>query len=210
MNHIRSAAGIALGGVLSLFVLSCPLTDDPLTGSIGLNPKLYGVWRFQGGLGAYEEIIINREPHDLSSWGGFIYGAATIMDPDVPPEYKINFAGDIVYAKSFSDSAGILIIKYWRTPVDYKQIWVDWSVSIWPVKLILRDPQPAGDYYGVYFLNLNEAGTRVFLACTNDQSTNSGPTETLTLEEAIAKFTQGNMNQMLDLSVGDPQTRVGD
>jgi hypothetical protein len=28
------------------------------------------------------------------------------------------------------------------------------------------------------------------------------------MEEAIAKFTRGNMNQLLDLSVGDPQHKV--
>jgi hypothetical protein len=57
---------------------------------------------------------------------------------------------------------------------------------------------------------MNEEGTRVFLACTNDQNNNHGPTETDTLAEAIAKFTPGNMNQMLDLSVGDPQDKVED
>jgi hypothetical protein len=56
---------------------------------------------------------------------------------------------------------------------------------------------------------MNSAGTEVFLACTNDQNNGNGPTETKTLDEAIAKFTKGNMNQLLDLSVGDPQHKVG-
>lgn len=64
------------------------------------------------------------------------------------------------------------------------------------------------NFYGIYFLNLNKEGTQVFLACTNDQSSNYGPTGTATMEEAIAKFTRGNMNQLLDLSFGDPQHKV--
>ena len=48
---------------------------------------------------------------------------------------------------------------------------------------------------------------RVFFAQTNDQATNYGPTETKTLEEAIEKFTEANINNLLNLSVGDPQTR---
>jgi hypothetical protein len=193
--------------LITLILASCPLTDDPLENKIGMDPRLYGVWRFQGGDGVYEEIIISPETVALDSFGTFTYGGTFSQSNG---SYAINFKGDIVYAESFSAEDGILIIKYHRTPIDYKQFWLDWSKSSWPHKLVPLDPQPTGDYYGVYFLDMSGDGSRVFLACTNDQLTNSGPTETDTLEGAIAKFTIGNMNQMLDLSVGDPQTKYGD
>jgi hypothetical protein len=87
---------------------------------------------------------------------------------------------------------------------------VDWDKAVPPDHFPLREDNPIGNFYGIYFLNMNEEGTQVFLACTNDQNNNYGPTETETLEEAITKFTEGNMNQMLDLSVGDPQHKVKD
>jgi hypothetical protein len=187
-----------------LLFVSCPLEDDPLNGKTGIDPRLFGVWRFGYG-DAYEEFKIspsgNASILGTFESGGFNNGATNSISA---------FKGDIVYAESFSASAGILIIKYWRTPIDYKPIWLDWSQSVWPHKLIELDPQPTGEYYGVYFINMREDGRQVFLACSSDQSANSGPTETDTLEEAIAKFSVGNMNQMLDLSVGDPQTKVGD
>jgi hypothetical protein len=188
----------------SLCFASCPLEDDPLEKKTGMDPRLFGVWRFGFG-DAYEEFKI-APPGNASILGTFESGGYSSGEPNSIGFFK----GDIVYAESFSASAGILIVKYWRTPIDYKQVWLDWTKSVWPSKLIPLNPQPSGDYYGVYFIDMREDGRQVFLACTNDQNTNSGPTETDTLEEAMAKFTIGNMNQMLDLSVGDPQTKVED
>jgi hypothetical protein len=111
--------------------------------------------------------------------------------------YVESFAGTIVYAERFSSSAGIIIIKYLS---GRKNSWPNWG----------GDPEPPGDFYGIYYINLNAAGTEVFLACTNDQANNNGPTETDTLDAAIAKFTKGGMNQLIDLYVGDPHHKVQD
>jgi hypothetical protein len=193
----------ALGlAALSLLLAACPLADDPLEGSGGLDPRLYGVWRFDFS-GNYEEIQITRNPRNPANAGAFIYGG----NIHEYLGYRVNFAGDIVYAENFSESAGVIIIEYWP---EYKQVWINWDASEWPYDLVPRNPQPEGNFYGIYFLNMNEEGTQVFLACTNDQSNNYGPTETLTLEQAVTKFDQGNLNQMLDLSVGDPQHKVQD
>jgi hypothetical protein len=192
---------------LVVCLVSCPLTDDPIEGSIGMNPALYGVWR--SGSGQYfEEFTVSPErtdPADTTSLGVFIAPGYEGYGP-----YNVaKFQGEIRYAASFSDRSGILIVEY---HAGHKQVWVDWEASdptngtTW----VLRNPQPAGNFYGIYYLDLASDGNRVFLALTNAQDDNYGPTEALTLPEAIEKFTLGNMNQLLDLSVGDPQTKYED
>jgi hypothetical protein len=192
--------------VVFLVLAACPLEDDPLEGGAGLDERLYGVWRFEYG-SIVEEIRITREPRNPANLGALIAGS-NIWEA---VGFRENFAGDIVYAETFTESAdvgagGIIIIEYWP---GHEQTWVDWTKAVPPDYFPLRKDNPVGkNFYGIYFLNMNAAGTQVFLAYTNDQSTNYGPTETETLEEAVAKFTQGNMNQLLDLSVGDPQHKV--
>ncbi|MDR0730755.1 MAG: hypothetical protein LBF63_03740 [Treponema sp.] len=192
----------------ALFLAACPLEDDPLEGSAGLDERLYGLWRFEYNT-IVEDIRITREPHKPGNLGALSCGANIWSSIG----FKENFAGDIVYAETFTESAdtgagGIIIIEYWP---GHEQQWVDWNRARPPDYFPLREDNPAGkNFYGIYFLNMDQEGTQVFLACTNDQATNYGPTETATLEEAIAKFTRGNMNQLLDLSVGDPQHKVDD
>jgi hypothetical protein len=175
------------------------LTGDTSTGGSpsALDDRLYGVWRWQLG-STVEEISITRSG---------TLGTLTYSSKIFTPTLQEQFSGNIVHAANFSNSAGIIIIEY-RS--GHKQQWVDWEKANPPSYMPLRSDQPAGNFYGIYFLNMNSGGTQVFLACTNDQKNNYGPTETATLEAAKAKFTQGNMNQLLDLSVGDPQTKVTD
>jgi hypothetical protein len=174
-------------------------TEDPSGGTQStLDERLYGVWRWELG-STVEEIRITPTAGKL--------GSLSYCSKIYTPALQEQFAGTIVYAQNFSSSAGIIIIEY--TP-GHKQQWVDWSKANPPTYMPLRNDQPAGNFYGIYFINLNSGGTQVFLACTNDQNNNYGPTEPTTLEQAKAKFTQGNMNQLLDLSVGDPQTKVQD
>jgi hypothetical protein len=210
MVNMFKCKWILLGFILAagMVFVSCPLEDDPLDGGVGLDERLYGVWRFEwGARGQYEEIRITREPLNPDNLGGFVYGGNMWTDIG----FQENFAGDIVYAETFTESedvgiGGIIIIEYWP---GHEQEWVDWDKAWPPDYFPLREDNPEGkNFYGIYFLNMNKEGTQVFLACTNDQNTNYGPTETATLEEAIAKFTEGNMNQLLDLSVGDPQHKV--
>jgi hypothetical protein len=186
----------------ALFLAACPLEDDPLGGGEGLDPRLYGVWRFEYDR-IVEEIRVTPEPLNPGNLRAFTSGT----DVWEALGFQESFAGDIRYAKSFKDDAGIIIIEYWP---GHKQLWVDWDKATPPFYFPPRDDNPVGNFYGIYYLNMNEEGTQVFLANTSDQGNNYGPTETETLEEAIAKFTEGNMNQMLDLSIGDPQHKVED
>ena len=186
-----------------LVFAGCPMADDPLNDSGAaqnvLDERLYGVWEWRLNT-MVERITVSPSGGGMGtlSYGSNVYSAAVTE----------SFAGTIVYAESFSSETGIIIIEYLP---GRKQKWIDWGKAnpgqnYFP----LRSDNPAGNFYGIYFINLNGGGTRVFLACTNDQSNNYGPTETETLEQAKAKFTRGNMNQLLDLSVGDPQTKVED
>ncbi|MDR0731049.1 MAG: hypothetical protein LBF63_05215 [Treponema sp.] len=181
---------------------SDPVTDDEpetIAAENTLDERLYGVWEWKMNT-MVEQFIIKPVEGSMGTltYGSNVY-SATI---------KESFAGTIEYAENFSSGAGIIIIQYLP---GHKQNWVDWtkadpSNGYFP----LRADNPEGNYYGIYFLNMNDEGTRVFLALTNDQNNNYGPTETGTLAAAKAKFTQGNMNQLLDLSVGDPQDKVQD
>jgi hypothetical protein len=176
---------------VSVFFSACPMEDDPDSGAgVGLDPRLVGTWRFEFG-DSYEQFVIQSDgvlggTDDTLTYSGNYSGA----DSEI-------FSGTIRYAEEFSSSAGIIIIEYLP---GHENSWPLWSGG---------EPEPPGNFYGIYYLNLNSAGTEVFLACTNDQKKDNGPTETETLDEAIAKFTQGNMNQLMDLSVGDPQHKVG-
>jgi hypothetical protein len=195
------AKRLLLMSIAAALLAGCPLERDPLEGSGGLDERLYGLWRFQYHR-IVEEIRISREGRSPGSLGSLTYGANIWSALG----FQENFAGDIVYAENFSESGGIIIIEYWP---GHEQEWVDWDKAWPPDYFPLREDNPVGkNFYGIYFLNMNEEGTQVFLACTNDQSNHYGPTETATLEEAKAKFTQGGMNQLLDLSVGDPQHKV--
>ncbi|MDR3123733.1 MAG: hypothetical protein LBU16_08160 [Treponema sp.] len=194
---------VFLSFAAALLFAACPLEDDPLEGEAGLDERLYGLWRFEYAT-IVEDIRITREPRNAGNVGALSYGANIWTSLG----FRESFSGDIVYAENFSDTGGIIIVEYWP---DHEQQWVNWTKARPPDYFPLRVDNPVGkNFYGIYFLNMNEEGTQVFLACTNDQTTNYGPTETATLEEAIAKFTQGNMNQLLDLSVGDPQRKVED
>jgi hypothetical protein len=213
----KAALSVLLLAALLVFA-GCPMENDPLNESPAGNPagnpaggdggeeaqssldeRLYGVWEWRMDT-MVEQFIIRPAEGSMGtlSCGSNVYSAGI----------KESFAGTIEYAENFSSSAGIIIIRYLP---GHKQQWVDWySADPYSNYFPLRPDNPKGDYYGIYFLNMNSEGTRVFLACTNDQNNNHGPTETDTLEEAKAKFTQGNLNQLLDLSVGDPQDKVQD
>jgi hypothetical protein len=200
---LRSALARVLLFLAALVLAACPLEDDPQESGVELDPRLYGVWRFESGR-IVEEFRITREPLNPANAGALIAGS-NIWEA---LGFQENFAGDIVYAENFSENSGIIIIEYWP---GHEQNWVDWAQAMPPEYFPPRADSPVGkNFYGIYFLNMNEEGNEVFLACTNDQNNNYGPTETKTLEEAIAKFTQSNRSQLMNLSVGDPQHKVED
>jgi hypothetical protein len=167
-----------------------------------LDPRLYGLWRFTYGGRIMEEIEITAETKGEGNLGSLsyrgIYSSAELSEA---------FAADIVYAESFSDRTGVLIVEYWP---GHKQVWIDWGASFYPYEMVPLSPQPPGTFYGIYFLRLNDEGTVVMLACTSDQNNNYGPTEAATLEEAVAKFTEENRPLWMHMSVGDPQEKVED
>jgi hypothetical protein len=178
----------------TLFFSACSLDgEDPKPETHTIDTRLYGVWRFYYS-GNYEEIIVDRDGGTQpGSLGLFTFGGFNVVTNDYTPMFK----GDIMYASAFSADSGIIIIEY---------------LPGWENRWMNLDPpwskNPNGYmFYGIYYINITNGGNRVFFACTNDQDNNYGPTETATLEQAIAKFTEGNMPNLLDLSVGDPLDR---
>jgi hypothetical protein len=182
--------GLAVRGGALLFALflafsACDLGGDYEAGP-GLDPRLPGTWKFEGPNGTDQFVItatVNKSGYfGTMEWGG-----------DWGEGYTEHFAGDIAYAVSFTKSAGALIVEYFP---GHEQQWLYWSGE-----------QPTGKFFGVYYVRLSHDGGQVLLAATSDQANNYGPTETATLEQAKARFTEANMPDYIDLSVGDPQTK---
>jgi hypothetical protein len=196
----------------AFFSAGCPMEEPDAGGAreSWLDPRLIGAWRFSFA-GSYEQCVVTAKPKNSRNLGTLMFGhkgwgGAFGSSSEV---YRDSFGGDIVYAKAFrtsnddDKSAGVIIIEYWE---GYENKWPWWSEA--PEGWAEQGYRyPNKNFYGVYYINLYADGRQVFLACTNDQSTNYGPTETRTLEEAIAKFTEANLPNMLNLDVGDPHTR---
>lgn len=152
--------------------------DDPPV--IGLDTRLIGTW--DSGFDGYEITS------DLKL---YYYG----MDPDTyTTGDDIAWGGKIVYAAKFPNNSGIIIIEY---DTDKKQVWYDYSD--YP-SVTEFDPQPDGNFYGIYYDNLTAA--TVAFGNTSDQGNDYGPTETVTLQEAINQFTlDAKFDWMSDSSV---------
>jgi hypothetical protein len=173
---------------------------------LGLDPRLAGIWQFIFAGTIMEECTITTDTatvDGVQSLGTVEFGfgfSGTFSDI---------FSGDILWAQAFDDadvlkqemyftpssgrwdvvSAGVIIIKYW--PGHEHNMWT-----------------PTGNYYGLYYMNLNDEGTKVAIFHTSDQAESYGPTETTSLEEAKARFTIDDIKQWLSTAAGDPQTKV--
>ncbi|MDR0568055.1 MAG: hypothetical protein LBG87_02475 [Spirochaetaceae bacterium] len=191
---------------IALIFYACPMQEPP-TGktSEGLDSRLIGAWRF-GFENSYEQCVITAKPKKSGNLGSLVFG---VKGWEGNAAYRDTFGGDIVYAKAFrtssseNTSAGIIIIEYWTGKENKWQYWAE-APDYWEEDGYRYRNR---NFYGIYYINLFADGKQVFLACTNDQSTNYGPTETRTLEEAIAKFTEANLPNLLNLDVGDPHKR---
>jgi hypothetical protein len=181
-------------GALSL--AGCPMDDKDSGGGPGLDSKLVGTWEFLGPYGSDRCIITDTT---------LAYYSAPSDDVS---SFVEKWAGEIVYAYRFTEEAGIIIIEY--TDNDHKQQWSSWTenpAGTWTETLL--NPQPKGNFYGIYYNNLSGGVTRdiVFFSNTSDIENGYGPTETETLEQAKEKFTLGNMNNYIDLTVSSPMTK---
>ncbi|MDR0568678.1 MAG: hypothetical protein LBG87_05680 [Spirochaetaceae bacterium] len=202
-----------------VFFAGCPIEepDEGVRRKGWLDPRLIGTWRFTFE-GSYEQCVITGTPRNTGPreghlpLGSLVFGYkgwGGAFNPDAGENYHDQFGGDIVYAEAFrtssddNTSAGILIIEYYP---GLENKWPWWSEA--PENWAAQDYKNTGkNFYGIYYINLWAEGRQVFLAQSNDQKTNYGPTETRTLKEAIAKFTEENLPNMLNLDVGDPHTR---
>jgi hypothetical protein len=95
-----------------------------------------------------------------------------------------NFTGAIRHVQKFDADSGVIIIEYTDPPT--------------------HDELP-GAFFGIYYWGLNPA--RVYLANTSELDNNYAPSETATLEAAIAKFTQANKPKFVMESVVKPQKK---
>jgi len=121
--------------------------------------------------------------------------------------YGDGWGGKIAYFKYFNNekNKGIIIIKYSAGLEKVWSSWVEESPGNWVETLI--DPQPEGKYYGIYFDHLGlgadlgyaiRTGMGVHLNQTSDQN-DFGPSETLTLNEAILRFTEADQDQWMNM-----------
>jgi hypothetical protein len=184
----------------ALALAGCPMEDEPSKSVPGLNSDLIGTWEFLGPYGSDRYVITDTT---------LTYYSAP---SDVASGFVKRWAGEMVYANGFTETAGIIIIKYANGS---KQIWPDsnsWheepeGSGNWVADPL--DPQPTGDFYGIYYNNLagGTVGSTVYFSNTSDQANSYGPTETVTLEQAKERFTLGNMNNYIDLEGSSPMTK---
>jgi hypothetical protein len=173
---------------------------------LGLDPRLVGVWQFaySGGVEECTITTTTKTVDGLESLGTMEFGGSGSEGT-----FSDIFSGDILWAETFDDMdvlkqhmyfrpssgrwdvvrAGVIIIKYW--PGHEHSMW-----------------EPTGDYFGLYYLNLNDGGTQAALFHTSDQANSYGPTETSSLEAAKARFTIDNIKLWLSTAAGDPHIKV--
>jgi hypothetical protein len=188
-QRILVAAALLFFAVSIFIFTGCPMTDDSSGGGPGFDTRLAGTWEMTYVGGGERNVITDTT---------YAYGST-----DADGNFTDVFAGELVYAYRFSDEAGIIIIEY---TTGHKQLWSDYSD--YP-NVSLLDPQPAGNFYGIYYNNLTggDPGDTVYLSNTSDQDNGNGPTEEETLAAAKAKFTLGNMNKYIALDGTSPQTK---
>jgi hypothetical protein len=188
----------------ALAFMACPMEEDSGGGGPGLDSRLRGTWDFDDpGTGYGGERYIIGNDNSLSYSSLFGTGAAA-----TPTEH---WAGKIVHAESYTNTAGVIIIEYTQ---EKKQVWSSWiEVPIGSNNWVSAplDPQPAGNFYGIYYSHIktrDDGKLEVKFSNTSDQANNYGPTEVETLEDAIKKFTVENMNQLMDIDAGEPVYKV--
>jgi hypothetical protein len=188
----------------ALAFMGCPMEDDSTDGGVGLDSRLEGTWEFDDAGYGGERYIIDGTSLTHGSLRGT--GADAV--------FTEIYVGTIVHAESFSNSVGIIIIKFTD---GHEYVWVDSSnwhedppdSGNWVADPL--DPQPIGKYFGIYYTHLkkNDDGKlEVKFVNTTDQANNYGPTVTETLEAAIERFTIENMNQLMDIDAGEPTHKV--
>ncbi|MDR2053173.1 MAG: hypothetical protein LBP80_07150 [Treponema sp.] len=193
-------------GLVALFValsalafMGCPMEDDSSDGGLGLDSRLKGTWEFDDAGQGGERYVIDGT--------SFAYGSLSGTGADAV--FTKNWAGTIVHAERYTNSAGIIIIEYAKESKQEWSAWTDQGNNNWVSTPI--DPQPAGDFYGIYYHSLktrDDGELEVKFANTSDMANNYGPTEAETLEAAIEKFTIENMTKFMDIDAGEPVHKV--
>jgi hypothetical protein len=181
----------------ALVLTGCPMEDDPAEGVPGLDSRLEGTWEFDDAGHGGERCVINGD--------SFTYGSLSGTGADAV--FTETYAGTIVHAESYTNSAGVIIIEYKEGK---KQVWNSWQEVNGNYVATPIDPQPTGNFYGIYYHHLGpkDGKLEVFFANTSDQENGYGPTEAETLEAAIEKFTVENMNKYINIDMGEPVHKV--
>ena len=192
--------------LLACFFAACPMEDGNNSGPPApenrnvLDPKLVGTWDgyFPS---SWERYVITTTKNSPGFFGTLEYGGSYSGSyANSSSQYEEYFAGDIVWVEKFSDKAGVIIIEYFP---GREGTWINLG----------NQKNPNGyTFYGIYYHQMNgsgAAGTTIYFSNTNDQSPSNrnGPTETETLAQAKAKFTQANMPNLMNQDVGLPQTK---
>jgi hypothetical protein len=199
LNYWSKGLLVLFAAVSALAFMGCPMEEDNPDGGLGLDSKLEGTWEFDDAGYGGERYVIDGTSLTHGSLSGA--GADAV--------FTKTYAGTIVHAESYTNSAGVIIIEY---ATDAKQKWYTWTQDDggnW-VQTPLN-PQPTGNFYGIYYHSLktrDDGKLEVKFANTNDQAKNNGPTEAETREAAIEKFTVENMNKFINIDMGEPVHKV--
>ena len=116
----------------------------------------------------------------------YIISETTLQYIDSAGGGSFSFKGRIVFVSNFSSTSGVIIIRY----IEYPDF-----------------PGHNGNsYFGIYYRNLGRYSVQ--LANAAEITDNFSAPDTATLEEAIGKFTRGQMGRYVDWGAVQPQRRV--
>jgi hypothetical protein len=146
-------AALFLLGAAGLFFTACPMEpDDETKEGAELPQKLIGTWK--------------------AAYGDFYVLSKTSVSYNEKPgeEYGYGYTGTVEYINEFTETAGVIIIKYddGGKPTGYT---------------------PPGDYIGIYYKEFTAQSVKMGVAAGSPPDYD--PVEKATLEEAKAAFTAG-------------------
>jgi hypothetical protein len=161
--------------------------SPPADGQTGgpLDPRLIGVWKWDNGV--YHDGYALHEDGDLTTFS---------YDDGFNGLYGFSYTGVIRYVDSFSPAAGVIIIEY--------------APGGWPRYIeILKDGRLAipGPFFGVYYSGLTDTSVVMANSTSLDSTPLYAPPETLTLAEAIAKFTEADKARFVASGVAQIQEK---
>ena len=135
--------------------------------------------------GTLPDGLLGKWVSGVGDWFGITRSSGTeTIEYDDDYDGSGNYEGIVRYVSNYDSKTGVIIIEY-TTPSLFSD--------------------PAKNYHAIYYLNLTSG--IVELSNTWDPSASDWNADTVTLDEAVNKFTKKNMGNYMDLDMSTPYTK---